>query len=141
MKDIPRLTDLEIKIMKVLWEKERNLTAQEIAGYLEREKISTASVTQSIKHLIKKKAVMVSNHVLVASVYAREFSPCFSKEEFLVKEIERLQKSVMGKKKVDSFGFAAALLSNEKEENVKVDEVEKLQKHIDYTIERLKNGE
>lgn len=141
MGDIPKLTDLEIKIMKVLWENDKTLTIQEIATFLEEEKISTASVTQSIKHLIKKKAVMVSNHVLVSSVYAREFSTCFTKEEYLVNEIARLQKTIMGKKKPSSFGFAAALLSNNKKEKVELNQVEKLQRHIDYSLEELKKGE
>lgn len=140
MGEIARLTDLEIKIMKVLWEHEEHLTIQEIARYLKKDNISAASVTQSMKHLIKKKAVVVSAHVLVANVYAREFCPCFSKEEFLVNEIERIQKVVMGNKRIGCFGFAAALLSNESEEPVKVEEVEKLQKHLDYTIEQYRNG-
>lgn len=138
MKKIERLTDLEIKIMKVLWEHSHNLTIQEMAKYLEHEKISSGSITQSIKHLISKKAVEVCEHVLVASVYARTFKPNFSQEEYLASEFERMQKSIFGKKK-KSFSLAASLLSNSEGEDVKVEEVEKLQKYIDAKMEQLRN--
>lgn len=140
MKKVARLTDLEIKIMKVLWDHEQNLTIQEIAKCLEKDKISTGSVTQSIKHLITKKAVEVCDHILVASVYARTFRTCFSQETYLAAEFERMQKSVFGRKS-SSFSLAVALLSNSEGEDVKVEEVEKLQKYIDARMEQLKNGE
>lgn len=55
IKDIPRLTDLEIIIMKVLWEQETDLTIQEIVNNMSGKKLSIASVTQAMKHLIEKK--------------------------------------------------------------------------------------
>lgn len=139
MRKIERLTDLEIKIMKVMWEHDRNLTIQEMAECLKNEKISSGSITQSIKHLIDKKAVEVCEHVLVASVYARTFKPCYSQEEYLSSEFDRMQKSIFGKKK-KSFSLAAALLSNSEGEDVKMEEVEKLQEYIDAKMEQLRKG-
>lgn len=136
-KDI-KLTELEIKIMRVLWECEHHLTIQEIGSHLEKTGISTASVAQSVKHLIKKKAVAVCEHVPVANVYARTFSPCFSREEFLVKEIDRLQRNVLGMKKLSLGGITAALLNSDAGKKISVEEIEELQQIIEARKEQLK---
>lgn len=141
MKEIARLTDLEIRIMRVLWEHERDLTIQEIGKQLEDEGISVASVAQSVKHLIKKKAVVVSEHVLVASVYARTFRPCYDQEEFLKAEFCRLQKSVLGSKRINMVGVAMSLLTSNENKVVQVEDVEELQKFIDKKKEQLLSGE
>lgn len=131
MREIAKLTDLEIRIMRVLWEHEEHMTIQEIGKQLEDEGISVASVAQSIKHLIKKKAVEVCDHVLVSSVYARTFKPCFAQEEFLVAEFRRVQKCVLGSKKINTMEIAAFLLNSSDSKEVQVKEVEELQKVID----------
>lgn len=141
MKEIVRLTDLEIRIMRVLWEHERDLTIQEIGKQLEDEGISVASVAQSVKHLIKKKAVIVSEHVLVASVYARTFRPCYDQEEFLKAEFCRLQKSVLGSKRINMVGVAMSLLTSNENKGVQVEDVEELQKFIDKKKEQLLSEE
>lgn len=141
MKEIARLTDLEIRIMRVLWEHERDLTIQEIGKQLEDEGISVASVAQSVKHLIKKKAVVVSEHVLVASVYARTFRPCYDQEEFLKAEFCRLQKSVLGSKRINMVGVAMSLLTSNENKGVQVEDVEELQNFIDKKKEQLLSGE
>lgn len=141
MKEIDRLTDLEIRIMRVLWEHEKDLTIQEIGKQLEDEGISVASVAQSVKHLIKKKAVVVSEHVLVASVYARTFRPCYNQEDFLKAEFHRLQKSVLGSKKINMAEVAMSLLSSDANKEIQVKEVEDLQKIIDEKKEQLLSGE
>lgn len=127
MKKEIKLTELEIKIMRVLWENDAHMTIQEIGKHLEKEGISTASVAQSIKHLIKKKAVIICEHVLVASVYARTFAPCFSQEEFLAMEFGRLQRSVLGGKKISLKGLVAALLNSDVGKKFSEEEIEELQ--------------
>ena len=131
MNNIPRLTDLEIIIMKVLWESHAGLTIQEIKNNLKEKELSIASITQSMKHLVKKKATNVSDYVLVSNVYARSYSPCFSREEYLSAEFKRLQKSVFGTKKVNTLGIIVALMDNEGDEGMKLEEAKELQKIID----------
>lgn len=139
-KDI-KLTELEIKIMRVLWESEHHLTIQEIGKQLEKTGISIASVAQSVKHLIKKKAVIVCEHVPVANVYARTFSPAFSQEEFLAKEIDRLQRSVLGVKKLSLGGITAALLKSDAGKRISVEEIEEFQQIMEARKEQLKREE
>lgn len=138
MKKEIKLTELEIKIMRVLWENNEHMTIQEIGKHLEKEGISTASVAQSVKHLIKKKAVVVCEHVLVASVYARAFAPCFNQEEFLAMEFGRLQRSVLGGKKISLKGLVAALLDSDEGKKFSEEEIEELQQIME---ERKKKTE
>lgn len=137
MKDVMKLTDLEIRIMKVLWEHGREMTIQEIAACLEDERISLPSVKQSVRHLLNKKAVMVCESVLVVSVYARTFRACFSREEFLASEYKRLQKNVYGKKKSIA-SVAVAMLCDSEGESVSREEIESLQKYIDAKKQQMR---
>ena len=130
MGKIQRLTDIEIMIMKILWEHNNGLTIQEITSYIEGKKVSVASVGQAIKHMIKKEAVKVCDYVQVSNVYARKFSTCFGQEEFLAAEFHRLQKSVFGNKKLHTAGITAAFLDNSEDEELELDEINELEKII-----------
>ncbi|MFQ9984835.1 MAG: BlaI/MecI/CopY family transcriptional regulator [Lachnospiraceae bacterium] len=139
MKKIAKLTDLEIKIMKVLWEHDQSLTIQEIAKYLTSDRISAPSVTQAMKRLVAKKAVVVEDHVLVSSVYARVFCPCFSREEFMSAEIGRLQKDVFGSRTFNAIGIAATLLKNSENKGIKMEQVDELEQIIQNKKKQLLN--
>ena len=141
MKELIRLTDLEIKIMRVLWENSDSLTIQEIANRMIEEKISVQSITQAIKHLVSKKAVQVSKHVLVSNVYARTFCPCFSQEQYLSGEIKRLQKSIFCKNPPNTISIIATLLQNSDDIAMDKNSIEELQKIIDDKKKELEQGE
>lgn len=93
------LTALEQDIMKILWEKERGMTNNEIADCMKDQKISSASVAQAMKRLLNKGVVKVDEHVLVSNVYARMFSPCLTRDEYLREELGRLERTAFGGKK------------------------------------------
>lgn len=133
MNKIAKLTDLEIKIMKVLWEHEQCLTIQIISQYLQEENISAASVSQAMKRLIAKKAVTVDEHVLVSSVYARAFVPCFSQEDFLMAEFERIQKKVLGKKR-PLVATVMTLLDESDDDNITLEDMKKIRQIISHKI-------
>lgn len=141
MKNITRLTDLEIKIMGVLWEHDQCLTSQEIADYMKKDKISAASVMQAMKRLVEKKAVTVSDLVPVSRVYARAFSPSYSKEEFLAREFGRLQKFVSNSNRIDITEITASLLNDDENQDIKLEDVEELQKLIEHKKKQLLDGE
>jgi len=139
MSNIPRLTDLETMIMKVLWQHEGGLTIQETAACIEEKKISVASVAQAVKHMLTKGAIQVSAHVPVSNVYARTFSPCFSQKEFLASEFRRMQEAVFGKR-CHTAGIAAAFLGAESAKNIEPEEMDELQKVIDEKRKQIKKG-
>lgn len=76
------LTPMEQEVMKVLWESQHELTNSEIAESMKDQKVSVASVAQTMKRLLEKGAVCVGDHVLVSNVYARTFHPCITRKEF-----------------------------------------------------------
>ncbi len=138
MKAIPRLTDLEIKIMKELWDNEDGLTIQEIASHLKEEKISTPSVTQAMQRMVKKEVVKVVDLVLVVKSYTRVFVPTFSREDFMAVEIDRLNKSLWGKGKSTTSNVTVALMGFLKEnnkENVSIEDIKKLRQTIDQFLQ------
>lgn len=131
MKNIPRLTDLEVRIMSVLWESESNLTIQEIAGRLQEDKLSVQSITQAMKRLVSKKVVVVSEHVLVSNVYARTFEPYYSQDEYLASEIERLKSSIFLKKRANAVSVMATLINNSDDQEISLEQIDELQKIIE----------
>lgn len=137
MSNIPRLTDLETIIMKVLWQHDRGLTIQEITACIEEKKISTASVAQAVKHMLAKEAIEVGKHVPVANVYARTFATCFSQKEFLASEFSRMQEAVYGRR-CHTAGIAAAFLGSESAKNIEAEEMDELQKIIDEKKKQMK---
>lgn len=138
MSEVVRLTDLEIKVMNILWQYDQALTIQEIAGKLEKENISMPSVKQCIRYLLAKKAVRVCESVLVGTVYARTFRACFSQEEFLMSEYTRLQKSVYGGKKKNPASIVVTMMCSNDENAVSAEEVERLQAYIDEKAKQIK---
>lgn len=135
MKSIPRLTDLEISIMKVLWDSDKHLTIQEMNGHL--DGLSVASITQAIKHLVNKKSVVVSEHILVSNVYARTFKTCYTREEFLAEEFKRLQKCVLGINKANVAAITATLFNNVEDEELNIEQLDELLKLIEAKKEKL----
>ncbi len=138
MKSITKLTDLEMKIMRVLWENAESLTIQGITELLSKEKLSVQSVTQSIKHLVAKGAVQVRGYVLVSNVYARTFSPCFSQEDYMVAEIKRLSKSIFSKKSLSMTSLMVALFENGDSKVMNEDDIAEIQRLIDKKKEQIK---
>lgn len=138
MKTVPRLTDLEIKIMKALWDSDRGLTIQEIANELKEEKISAQSVTQAMQRLVAKNAVKVSDFVLVVSSYTRIFIPAFSREEFMAEEMNRLSKSLWGKGKSTISNVVAALgfIKENNVENITIEDMKGIRQIIDEFINK-----
>lgn len=136
MRTVPRLTDLEIKIMKVLWDSEKELTIQEIANELKEEKISAASVTQAMQRLTAKNAVKVSDYVLVVSSYTRMFVPAFTREEFMAEELNRLNRSLWGRGTSTIPNVVAALgfLKEKNTEKISVEDMKGLRQIIDDFI-------
>ena len=137
MSKIAKLTDLEIKIMRVLWESDNALTIQEIVKCLPEEKLSDASVRQAMKHLVNKKAVQVRESILVSTVYARTFEPCYTQEEYMAAEIERLQSVMFEKRKPNTFSIMAAILHNSDERELDATQIDELQKVIDKKKKKI----
>lgn len=131
MKKIEKLSELEIRIMRVLWEQEEHLTIKQMTKELESEGISVQSITQVIKRLMDKRAVTVVENVPAGNVYARAFRPAYSREEFLEAELERLQMTVLGRKKKSLAGMMANFLCNSNDKKMTFQEAGELRKMVE----------
>jgi len=135
MKKIARLTDLELRIMKVMWEEDEPQTISNMCEILEK-KLSVGSITQAIKHMIAKGAVEIGDHVLVKSVYARRFKPCFSKEDYLVAELNRMQDFIF-EERGDVFALATSIIDSKKWQESDRDKAMMLIKHIEDNLSKI----
>lgn len=134
---IPKLTDLEITIMKVIWDEKDGITIQGIAERLSDRKISVPSVAQAIKHLLEKDAVYVQNFVKVANVYARRFGACFDQEDFLAAEFHRLQTVVFEEQPLHTGGIASKFLGNAAREEMTAEDMDELTKILEEKKKKL----
>ena len=126
MDNIPKLTDLDFAIMEVMWDSGKNMTIQQITDNLEEQNLSTASVAQVVRRLLKKKVITQMESVLVSNVYARTFRACISREEVVSARVRELEG------KMGAMGLMAAFLKHlpddEAMEKKGIEEVEQLLK-------------
>lgn len=135
MKRIVKLTDIELKVMKVLWENEEHLTITEIAQHLVEENISSGSVAQAMKNLLAKNMVEVCESVPVANVYARTFAPAVESSVFMALEYQRMKKLIFGSKRFGLGAFVANLINND--EKLDEQDIAELQEIVDKTSKKL----
>lgn len=131
MIQIPKLSPLDLKIMNVLWNSDKDLTGPEIAQCLEEDGISYASVNQSVKKLLKKGVVEIVSYTLVARTYSRVYHPCYSKEEYLISEYSRLNISLFKSKKMRKANLLSALIENSDYGVIDEADINELQEIID----------
>lgn len=112
-KKIAMLTDLEVVVMKVLWDADKMLTIKEISEILSStpKKLSVPSITQCMKHLDKKKAIKVGEFVAVKNVYARAFTYNVTRDAYYVHAIKTLQKNMYGFESADAGMIADVLVA------------------------------
>ncbi len=140
-KNAERLTDLEVQVMKVLWDSEKAMTNSEIAEELKDTGLSVASVAQLVKRLLKKEVIEVCDHILVSNVYARTFQPRLTREEFIAGELLHMQDATSSDKKKGLKGIFAALVLVEKENNINKQDLEILERFVQKKKEEMKDGE
>lgn len=121
-------TDLELDVMKVLWDKGESLTINEIAEAMNQKgsQISVASVAQVTKKLLEKRMVRVSEHKLVSNVYARTFCPILERDQYLEDEIGRLQNIISVDRSIATMGIFQTLLRHSDKEALSEEDLEQL---------------
>lgn len=132
------LTTLEEEVMKILWDNNADMTISEIATCLKEKRISQGSVAQVIKRLLDKKMVTVNEHVLVSNVYARTFTPCIKREEYIMQALMRLN-VVSPKSCIKPLSIVASLLESNLSDDLSEDDINVLETIIRNKKERLQN--
>lgn len=122
-------TELELNVMKQLWDSEIGLTNGEIAERMNEEgiDISVPSVAQVIKNLLGKDLVKVHSHKLVSNVYARTFVPIMQREDYIESEIKRLQDMVSVSKDVSTLAIFRTILKNNADDIFSQEDIQELE--------------
>lgn len=117
-----RISDRELDIMHVFWEKGEPLIASEIVSANPELKISTVQI--SLKKLIEKGYVQVSDIVYSGKVLSRKYEAIKSPNEYIMDEA---QAAVPGfRKGIFSSSAFSALLNGEQNEESLLEELEEL---------------
>lgn len=87
-----RLTELELIIMKILWDSDKELTSQEIADESQKNGFTytLASINQVIPRLLEKEMIEMKALKVAKTKYVRSFLPTISREEYASIELQRL---------------------------------------------------
>lgn len=87
MKQITKLTNLELQVMNILWSSDVELTVSEISELTSEKKLSIASVNQVIPRLIEKNFIEIKSFKTASKKYARAFAPLISQAEYTSREL------------------------------------------------------
>lgn len=82
------LSEKEEKVMRILWDSDKPLSAKEIAGEINCE-WADKSIQGIIRKLEEKKAIEVSDIVKVYKSNARLFRPTISSDEYAVMQFDK----------------------------------------------------
>ncbi|MCR4695604.1 MAG: BlaI/MecI/CopY family transcriptional regulator [Pseudobutyrivibrio sp.] len=83
-----KLTKGEYKVMECLWNSEEEMNSNEIAEALLNDKFSKPSVYKAIQSLEKEGFLTISSLELIGKIYARNFVPAISRDDYLAFELK-----------------------------------------------------
>lgn len=118
------MSDRELDVMNIFWEKGCPLIASEIVSASDELSIST--VQASLKKLIKRGYVQVADIVYSGKVLTRRYEAIKSPDAYIADEIEAVSKPV--REKDTAFKMVSALLDEEQCGEDVLDELEKMLK-------------
>lgn len=78
----------EEQVMKVLWEKNKPLSASEIGGYINSE-WAKKSIQNVIRKLEAKGAIEIAEITKICKTYGRLFRPTISSEEYALMQFDK----------------------------------------------------
>lgn len=118
-----RISDRELDIMHVFWEKGEPLIASEIVAF--NPELSISTVQTSLKRLIKKEYLKVEDIVYSGKVLTRRYVATKSPNDYVIDE---MQAALPGFTKGNALSASvfSALLNGEQNEKELLDELEKL---------------
>jgi len=88
-----KLTDKELEIMSVLWVNKAPMTATEIIEDSNNRTWKESSIYILLNTLIKKGAVVLTQHKFTITNHARAYTPAISSEEYAVLCVENVRQT------------------------------------------------
>lgn len=127
------LSGREMDILNILWQAERPLVASDIAK--EDETLTVNTVQATLRKLLKKELVKVADIVYSGTVLCRSYLPTEASKNLALQEFSAQFHSF--KKMVSIPRFVAALLGQETDSSVALEEIEHLEEIIAEEKERI----
>lgn len=84
------LSETEMEVLDLLWQKGRALSRAEIFDGLPRKKKHPTAINQILNNMMEKKVLRVDGLVRCGKIYGRTYAPSMSREEFVVHQAEEL---------------------------------------------------
>ncbi|MGK0536114.1 BlaI/MecI/CopY family transcriptional regulator [Bacillus sp. 'calajunan'] len=122
MNSLPKISEAELEVMKVLWETKASLTANEVIQSLEgTNDWSPKTVRTLLNRLVKKKAI--SSNQEKGKMYT--YNPLFSQDNYLQIETKSFLKRFYGA------ALKPLLVNFIKEEKLSLEEIDELREILD----------
>lgn len=127
-----KVTMREEEILNILWNQNEPMLASEITKCDERLSINTVQAT--VKNLLKKNLVKVTDIVYSGTVLSRRYAPTVNKADFLKEDLMNYFQKVMSD--ISSFGILSALLDSKEVDIETLDKLEQLIKEKKEKLEK-----
>lgn len=127
-----KVTTREEELLNILWNRGEPMLASEIAKCGEPLTINTVQAT--IKNLLKKKLVKVTDIVYSGTVLSRRYEPTIDKTDFIKEDMANYFQKM--KDDISSFSILSALLDSKETDVETLDKLEQLIKDKKEMLEK-----
>ncbi|RKD29263.1 BlaI/MecI/CopY family transcriptional regulator [Lacrimispora algidixylanolytica] len=121
-----KFTNRELKVMYILWESDRALTASEIFEFIGDNKFSIFSIQNALQSLLSKNAVAVASYTKVFKTTARKYKPAISSNDYAFMQFSQYYSPKESKSDIPNLVSTLIKSEGENIDKETLDELEKL---------------
>jgi len=88
------LSEIEMDILKLLWQSERPLSRAEIFEGVSDKKKHPTAINQILNNMMAKDVICVAGLVRCGKIYGRTYAPTMSREEFLMRQAQEIMPDI-----------------------------------------------
>lgn len=121
-----KFTNRELKIMHILWESDKALTASKIFEIISDKKFSIFSIQNALQSLLSKNAIEVASYAKVFKTTAREYKPAMSSNDYAFMQFSHYFSPKKNKSCIPSLVSTLLKFEGETIDKETIEELEKL---------------
>jgi BlaI family penicillinase repressor len=125
MSGVINLTESELEIMDLLWQRSCALSRSDIIKFLPEKSWSDSSIHIILNKLLEKGAIKVDGFVKTGRNYGRTYSAAVTQDEYAVMQIRKAT-GFFGGTKVNLQSIFSALIKDEEIDNYTISELEEI---------------
>lgn len=127
MNDVFNLTESELEIMELLWQRSSALSRSDIIKLLPEKSWSDSSIHIILNKLLEKGAIKVDGFVKTGKNYGRTFSAAITQDEYAIMQIRKAS-VLFGGTKANLQSIFSALIKDEEIDDDAISELEEILK-------------